>query len=86
MLKDDTLNGATKVALVSDFDQVLSLDLIQEKKSLSNEQYILEQIAKRADAKKNKNFSLADEIRDELMKQGIRLIDGRDGTTYEVID
>ena len=86
VLKDDTLNGATKVALVSDFDQVLSLDLIQEKKSLSNEQYILEQIAKRADAKKNKNFSLADEIRDELMKQGIRLIDGRDGTTYEVID
>ena len=86
VLKDDTLNGATKVALVSDFDQVLSLDLIQEKKSLSNEQYILEQIAKRADAKKNKNFSLADEIRYELMKQGIRLIDGRDGTTYEVID
>lgn len=86
VLKDDTLNGATKVALVSDFDQVLSLDLIQEKKSLSNEQYILEQIAKRADAKKNKNFSLADEIRDELVKQGIRLIDGRDGTTYEVID
>ena len=86
VLKDDTLNGATKVALVSDFDQVLSLDLIQEKKSLSNEQYILDQIAKRADAKKNKNFSLADEIRDELMKQGIRLIDGRDGTTYEVID
>ena len=86
VLKDDTLNGATKVALVSDFDKVLSLDLIQEKKSLSNEQYILEQIAKRADAKKNKNFSLADEIRDELMKQGIRLIDGRDGTTYEVID
>lgn len=86
VLKDDTLNGATKMALVSDFDQVLSLDLIQEKKSLSNEQYILEQIAKRADAKKNKNFSLADEIRDELVKQGIRLIDGRDGTTYEVID
>lgn len=86
VLKDDTLNGATKLSLVSDFDQVLSLDLIQEKKSLSNEQYILDQIEKRADAKKNKNFSLADEIRDELMKQGIRLIDGRDGTTYEVID
>ena len=86
VLKDDTLNGSTKLSLVSDFDQVLSLDLIQEKKSLSNEQYILEQIVKRADAKKNKNFSLADEIRDELMKQGIRLIDGRDGTTYEVID
>ena len=65
---------------------MLSLDLIQEKKMVSNEAFILEQIEKRANAKKNKDFSLADAIRDDLLKQGIRLIDSREGTTYEVIE
>lgn len=86
MLKDNQLSGNSKLILVQDFDQVLSLDLIQEKKSVSNEGYILEQIEKRAEAKKKKDFVLADSIRDALLKQGIRLIDGRDGTSYEIID
>ena len=86
VLKDDRLSGAGKLFLIDDFDKVLSLDLIQEKKTVSNESYILEQIEKRAEAKKNKDFALADSIRDDLMKQGIRLIDGREKTTYEVIE
>ena len=86
VLKDEILSGSSKIFLIREFDQVLSLDLIQEKKTVSNEEYILEQIEKRATAKKNKDFSLADSIRDDLLKQGIRLIDSRKGTTYEVID
>mgnify|MGYP002447791041 FL=1 len=86
VLKEESLSGCSKLVLIRDFDQVLSLDLIQEKKTLDNEQFILEQIAKRTEAKRNKDFALADAIRDDLLKQGIRLIDGRDGTTYEVID
>ena len=86
VLKDEILSGSSKIFLIREFDQVLSLDLIQEKKTVSNEEYILEQIEKRATAKKNKDFSLADSIRDDLLKQGIRLIDSREGTTYEVID
>lgn len=86
VLKDEILSGSSKIFLIREFDQVLSLDLIQEKKTVSNEDYILEQIEKRATAKKNKDFSLADSIRDDLLKQGIRLIDSRKGTTYEVID
>ena len=31
------------------------------------------------------NEVTADKIRDELLKDGIKLIDGRDGTTYEFI-
>ena len=41
-------------------------------------------IKKRAEAKKNKDFSLADSIREELLKQGIVLKDTREGTIYEV--
>ena len=85
VLKDDTLTNATKLELVKDFDSVLSLDLIQDKKEVKNEKYILEQIARRSEAKKNKDFALADSIRDSLLEQGIRLIDSRDGTTYEII-
>lgn len=86
VIKDESLSGASKLTLIREFDQVFSLDLIQEKKKVENEAYILEQIEKRMEAKKNKDFAYADEIRDELLKQGIRLIDGRDKTTYEVID
>ncbi len=85
VLKDDMLTNATKLELVKNFDSVLSLDLIQDKKEVKNEEYILEQIARRSEAKKNKDFALADSIRDSLLEQGIRLIDSRDGTTYEII-
>ena len=40
-------------------------------------------IAERAEAKANKNWARADEIRDELAAQGITLLDGPDGTTWE---
>ena len=86
VLKANQLSGMSKLTLIEDFDQVLSLDLIQEKKSVSNEDFILEQIKRRAEAKKSRDFILADKIRDDLLQQGIRLIDGREGTTYEIID
>ena len=42
-------------------------------------------IEKRTEAKKNKNYELADSIRNELLEKGIILKDTREGTTYEVI-
>ena len=49
------------------------------------ESYILSKIEERKEAKKNKDFALADSIRDELLSKNIRLIDSREGTTYEII-
>ena len=46
--------------------------------------YVEEKIAERAEAKKNKNYALADEIRAELLSRGITLIDTKDGTKYTV--
>ena len=70
-----------------DFDKVLSLSLIEEDKTISDEveAMILKRIEERKEAKANKNFTLADQIRDELFDKGIRLIDSRDGTTYEIM-
>ena len=87
VLKDDELSDFTKLYLVDDFDKVLSLDLIEEEKEISEEleEMILSKIEERTQAKKNKDFVLADKIRDELFEKGVKLIDSRDGTTYELI-
>ncbi|TYL47723.1 cysteine--tRNA ligase [Marinomonas sp. IMCC 4694] len=39
-------------------------------------------IEERAQARKDKNFARGDEIRDELLSQGIELLDSREGTTW----
>lgn len=44
--------------------------------------YIEKQIAKRNRAKKDKNFALADNIRNDLLQQGIILEDTKNGTTW----
>ena len=87
VLKDEELSDFTKLYLIDDFDKVLSLGLIEEEKEVSPEleELILVKIEERNQAKKNKNFALADQIRDELFNKGVKLIDSREGTTYELI-
>ena len=87
VLKDTNLTDAHKKYLVSEFDKVFSLDLISEVSSIDSdlEKEIEEKIKERAEAKKNKDFAKADEIRDELLSKGIKLIDSREGTTYELV-
>lgn len=38
----------------------------------------------RAQAKKDRNFAMADEIRDRLLEAGVQLKDGKEGTTYSL--
>lgn len=86
LLKDSSISDKTKISLITSFDEVLSLNLISnEEENPENDAYIKEKIAERNEAKKNKNYVLADEIRDNLLKEGIKLIDTREGTTYEII-
>ena len=85
VLKSD-LNNNTKLSLIESFDKVLSLDLLKEDKIDENlVSYINKMIEKRKIAKQNKDFTLADSIRQELLDKGIVLKDTREGTTYEVM-
>ena len=84
LLKSD-VDDCTKLALIQSWDKVFSLDLIQENCDELNGE-ILKKIEERNLAKKNKDFAKADMIRDELLKQGIKLIDGREGTTFEYVN
>ncbi len=85
VLKAET-SESTKLELIKDFDNVLGLELTIENTNNSevDEEYIKSKIEERNDAKKNKNYELADSIRNELLEKGIVLKDTREGTTYEV--
>ena len=85
LLKDNELNGTTKIELIKNFDKVLGLDLIPEEQNSELDTEIKSLIEKRAQAKKNKDFALADSIRDDLLSKGIELVDTREGTTYRII-
>ena len=50
-----------------------------------DDQAIESKIAQRAQAKASKNFALADQIRQELLSQGIVLKDSASGTTWETV-
>lgn len=87
VLKSD-INDATKRELVLEFDKVLSLDLMKSNTNdvdSNKKKYIQEMIEKRELAKREKNYVLADEIRNKLNEEGIILKDTREGTIYEVI-
>ena len=84
LLKSDVDND-TKYHLVSSWDEVLSLDLLKkDQPKLENEEYILNKIKERDEAKKNKDYQTADAIREELLNKGIVLKDTREGTIYEL--
>ena len=83
VLKSDC-NEATKLALVNAWDQVLSLNLINRTNNMAvDAKFIEEQIQIRNEAKKQKNYERADQIRNELEQMGIILKDTKEGTTYE---
>lgn len=86
ILKED-VNNNTKLEIIKSFDNVLSLDLLEEKEKTIDEElvkYIEEQIAKRNLAKQNKDYETADKIRKELEEKNIIIKDTREGTIYEV--
>ncbi len=87
VLKEDKLNSVTKIALIENFETVLSLGLFKSKETVIDtelEAYIQEKIKERILAKQNKDYALADQIRQELLEQGIVLKDTRAGTLYEI--
>ena len=82
-------NNATKLALIGEFDKVLGLDLIKkaEEKAASagsdNSDIpaeVLELAEQRKAARKEKNFALADELRDKIAALGYEIKETRQGT------
>ena len=89
VLKSDTTD-ATKLAVLKSFDEVLSINLVREKteeapkEKTEFELQIEALIEERKQAKKDKNFARADEIRAQLADMGVTIKDTREGTTYTI--
>lgn len=93
MIKADNISDYEKYILIKDFDFVLSLGLLEKQDEKVSEnvdeeekEYIENMIEKRQEAKKNKNYELADSIREELLKINIVLEDTRQGVNWRKIN
>lgn len=85
-------DDATKLALVKDYDTVLSLGLVCEAEKLAATQNsavsdipeeILALVEQRKEARKNKDFALADKLRDEIAAKGYIIEETRQGTNVK---
>lgn len=93
VLKATDINDAEKFKLIDEFDYVLSLNLTTAKTDDTDEnsgvsddlaQKVEELIAKRAEAKKNKDWATADAIRDELKAMNITITDTPQGVEWKL--
>ena len=91
VIKSDA-DSATKLALIEDFDRVLSLNLIanaqKAKKASAPEEIELPDEVKalleeRKAARKERNFALADTLRDKIMALGYSVEETRQGTVVK---
>lgn len=86
VFKADT-TAATKLALLEDFDKVLSLDLlksaektVEDKKGGNIPEEVMALVEERQAARKAKDFAKADEIRDKITALGYAVKETRQGT------
>ena len=84
-------SNATRLALISEFDKVLGLDLIKKaQESNSSDESdvpaeVMELVEKRKEARKAKDFALADQIRDQITALGYEVRETRQGTEINKI-
>ena len=90
VLKADC-NSATKLALIAEFDKVLSLGIISEAEKLSAGSddeipaEVMALVEQRKEARKNKDFALADELRAKIGELGYAVEETRQGTNIKKI-
>jgi len=86
VLKDKKLRNSEKYSLILDFDRIFALDLDQlrqEQVKIPGE--IKKLLEEREKARKNKDFGLADKLRDEIKAKGYIIEDTSEGTRVKKI-
>src|SRR5699024_6654866 len=79
----DQVNAATLQYLLDGFEKIVSVFGIEIKQAGILDEQIEAKIKERNAARKNKDFALSDQIRDELKEQGIILEDTPQGTRWK---
>ncbi|MDD2268469.1 MAG: cysteine--tRNA ligase [Eubacteriales bacterium] len=85
MLAEETLSAKYLETASKTFFELLELFGFEKPSNTNDdeEKYIEDAIARRAQAKKNKDYALADSIRNELKERGITLEDTAQGTMWK---
>jgi cysteinyl-tRNA synthetase len=90
MVKYSNLNftGETKLAFIEEFSELFTklcdiLGVVYTREEVLLDSDIEGLIAKRQQARKDKDFALADKIRDDLLNRGIVLEDTREGVRFK---
>lgn len=83
MLQDTEASDEDKKATLDSMNEVLQLNpyQVKEEAEITDEQ-ILDLIAQRNQARADKDFAKADQIRDNLLAQGVEIKDSPEGTKY----
>lgn len=87
VIKDNNLNNKEKSMLIEDFDKVLSLNLMEIEEVIPSNidvELVDRLLKERNEARKEKNFKRADEIRNELAAMNIEILDSKEGSTWKV--
>lgn len=81
VVRNDLLSPKARLELVYDFDNVFGLGLkdVKEKSGDDIPEEVMILVNQRAEAKKNKDFKLADELRNKVKEMGYVIIDKKDG-------
>jgi len=81
LVKDKDIDPAEKLSLIEKMDSIFALDLLQEENQEEEPVpgEILALVQKRTEAKKNRDFTQADSLRDEIREKGYAVKDTKDG-------
>lgn len=85
VIKSSGISPSEKLTLLNDFDRILGIGLssVQPKKAEGLDELGLKLIQEREEARRSKDFALADEIRDRLKEMGIEITDTATGTKWK---
>lgn len=84
VIKDELINNAEKIYLIKDFDKVFSLNLVEKESDNNTDSHWIEQlIEERNNARMQKDWAKADEIRKALLCHSIELVDTKEGTEWK---
>ncbi len=87
LIKDEEIPARERLDALAGMEQVLGLSLFERADSHAEiPEDVLELVAERTAARKERNFKRADEIRDILLERGFSLEDGPEGTRVRPVE
>lgn len=85
VVKSNELDPSEKLTLLDDYDRILGIGLssVKPKEEIGLDEQAEKLIKEREEARRSKDFALADEIRDRLKEMGIDITDTATGTKWK---